>query len=222
MNELRCTDPRRARELASSNIIGSCIFTRYNNKTYTIDDIAWDMTPRDTFPTRDGGSTSFIDYYKHQHNITINDVNQPLLINRKTVKVPGSSETMERMICLIPELSYLTGLTDTMRSDFRVMKDVAQYTRVTPNQRMAALRAYLQNVNKSEKAQQILQEWGLKIATASIDIPARQLENEVVIFGGGQTYQTNNNADWNRAVGENRVTGPVDMLNWMSVFHGEG
>ncbi|KAJ8911083.1 hypothetical protein NQ315_000543, partial [Exocentrus adspersus] len=220
LNVLRCSDPRKFKELATSNIIGSCIFTRYNNKTYTVDDIAWDMTPQDTFPTRDGGSTSFIDYYKNQYNIVINDVNQPLLINRKNVKVSGSPDKVERMVCLIPELSYLTGLTDTMRSDFRVMKDVAQYTRVTPNQRMAALRTYLSNVNKSEKAQQILNEWGLKIAANTLDMQGRQLDSETICFGGNKTYQCNNNADWNRAVGENPVTGPVDMTNWI-VFHTE-
>ena len=36
---------------------------------------------------------------------------------------------------LIPELCNMTGLTDQMKADFRVMKDVAQFTRVTPNQR---------------------------------------------------------------------------------------
>ena len=39
------------------------------------------------------------------------------------------------MIYLIPELCRLTGLTDQMKADFKVMKDVAQFTRVTPTQR---------------------------------------------------------------------------------------
>ena len=38
-------------------------------------------------------------------------------------------------IALIPELCNLTGLTDQMKADFKVMKDVAQFTRVTPTQR---------------------------------------------------------------------------------------
>lgn len=117
-------DPRRFKELATANIIGSCVFTRYNNKTYTIQDIAWDMTPQDTFPNRDGEAISFIDYYKHQHNIIIKDINQPLLINRKNVRVSGSADKVERMVCLVPEISYLTGLTDTMRSDFKVQKSL--------------------------------------------------------------------------------------------------
>ena len=42
---------------------------------------------------------------------------------------------MPSMIYLIPELCTLTGLTDQMKADFKVMKDVAQFTRVTPTQR---------------------------------------------------------------------------------------
>ena len=45
-------------------IIGSVVLTRYNNKTYRIDDISWDMTPKDTFQSSSGDSISFVDYYQ--------------------------------------------------------------------------------------------------------------------------------------------------------------
>lgn len=118
--ELRAADPRRFKELAHTNIIGSCIFTKYNNKTYIVDDILWDMTPSDTFPTRDGGCISFVDYYKKQYGLEIVDVQQPMLVNRKSVKKAGSLEKEDRMVCLVPELCHLTGLTDAMRNDFTV------------------------------------------------------------------------------------------------------
>lgn len=47
---------------------------------------------------------------------------------------------------LVPELCYLTGLTDEMRSDFKVMKDVATYTRVSPNQRQFALNTFIDSI----------------------------------------------------------------------------
>jgi aubergine-like protein len=50
------------------------------------------------------------------------------------------------MVCLVPELCYLTGLTDEMKNDFRVMKNIAMYTRITPNQRQAALKKFLSNI----------------------------------------------------------------------------
>ena len=44
-------------------VIGVTVLTRYNNKTYRIDDIAWDKSPASTFETSEG-PVSFIDYYK--------------------------------------------------------------------------------------------------------------------------------------------------------------
>lgn len=54
--------------------------------------------------------------------------------------MPGSEEPVDFMICLVPELCQLTGLTDDQKSNFRLMKDVATYTRITPNQRHAAFK----------------------------------------------------------------------------------
>lgn len=38
--------------------------SRYNNKTYRIDDIDWDCNPQNVFKKADGSEISFIDYYK--------------------------------------------------------------------------------------------------------------------------------------------------------------
>lgn len=215
--ELRHSDPRKFKEAAVNGIVGSCVLTRYNNKTYIIDDIHWDMSPKDVFDTRDGRKISFIEYYKTQYNLTIRDLDQPLLINKKSIKKAGSSEKEERIVCLVPEFCFLTGLTDAMRNDFKVMKDVAQYTRVTPNQRAVALRTYLENVRKSEKAQEVLAEWGLRIENGVIDLGARQLESETIMFGN-RNITCNNNCDWNRDVGNYTVVEPVDIYDWI-VFH---
>ena len=45
---------------------------------------------------------------------------------------------------LIPELTYLTGMSDAMRADFRVMKDIAVHTRITPDQRRSFLQKFIQ------------------------------------------------------------------------------
>ena len=61
-------------------------------------------------------------------------MNQPLLIHRPKVK--GISEaTVERIVKLVPELCFMTGMTDAMRADFKIMKEVGAFTRLTPPQR---------------------------------------------------------------------------------------
>ena len=46
---------------------------------------------------------SFIDYYKLQYQIDIQDRKQPLLVNRPTLKKRGLAEAeADRVVCLIP------------------------------------------------------------------------------------------------------------------------
>lgn len=92
---------------------------RYNNKTYRIDDIAWDQNPTNTFQTKTG-EISYVQYYKSQYNIDIKDLKQPLLISREDKRVPGQKEKVTFSFSIIPEISYLTGLTDEQRADFKV------------------------------------------------------------------------------------------------------
>jgi len=40
----------------------------------------------------------------------------------------------------------MSGLTDELRADFNCMKDITVYTRITPQQRVAALEQYIRNV----------------------------------------------------------------------------
>lgn len=218
LKEYRSIYKERFKQVASNHIIGSVILTKYNNKTYVIDEILWDNSPKDTFDTYDGSKISYIEYYNKQHSLEIHDLNQPLLLHRKSIRVAGSLEKVDRFVCLVPELCYMTGLTDEMRSDFKVMKDVAQYTRVTPNQRMNALRKYLQNVAKSEQAQQILKDWGLELHSASIDLQARIIDPETITFGDGASFRCNEKAEFSNPLANNKLLGPVDFNDWVIVY----
>lgn len=143
----------------------------------------WDISPTGSFET-DNGPVKFTDYYRRQYNIDIQDLKQPLLIHRTKMRVPGSTEKVDQMVMLVPELCYMTGLTDAMRADMRVMKDIAQFTRVTPNQRMNSLRKYVRNVQQNAEAGDVLTSWGLEIDAATIDLNMRILEPETIVFGG--------------------------------------
>ncbi|ERL89822.1 hypothetical protein D910_07182 [Dendroctonus ponderosae] len=219
LNELKCvSSPAHFKEAALRNLLGSLVLTKYNNKSYIIDDILWDMTPRDTFPTSDGREISFMEYYKMMYKITIADPSQPLLLHRRRLKKNTPPELEGRMVCLIPELCTLTGLTDAMRNDFRVMKDVALHTRVTPQQRALALRTYLRNVRSNERVQQILGDWGLRLADDNLPLSGRQLEMEQIVFGSQQMRPAGAGADWGRTMTNCEVTGPMDLLNWVLFY----
>lgn len=132
--------------------------------------------------------------------------------------MPGVCEKEDRIICLIPELCYLTGLTDQMRNDFSVMKSIAEYTRLTPSSRMHALQKFVDNVNRNSDASKILSEWGLKLQEATIDLNIRVLNPEKIYFGGGSSHQSDYRTDWGGAASKFKVSGPVDLLNWKIVY----
>lgn len=46
-----------------STVVGSTILTRYNNKTYRIDDVDFTSNPSNTFDTKDGPKR-YLDYYR--------------------------------------------------------------------------------------------------------------------------------------------------------------
>lgn len=150
-------------EQAKKAIIGCTVITRYNNRTYRIDDIDFNNSPLSVFKQGDR-MISYKDYYKQHYNIDIKDAKQPLLISNKTQRIAGQSEARELTFSIIPEICHLTGLTDKMRSDFKLMREIASFTRVTPNQRVAALHQFNENVNKNKNAKEILSSWGLELS----------------------------------------------------------
>lgn len=57
-------------EECTKELVGSIVITRYNNRTYRVDDIKWNISPKDTFTLMDGTKTTFVEYYRWQWSIT--------------------------------------------------------------------------------------------------------------------------------------------------------
>lgn len=208
-------NPQDYKNMATKSLLGAVILTRYNNKTYRIDDILFDQNPTMTFMAN-GQPISYIQYYKQQYNIDIRDLKQPLLINRKERRVAGQDKPQEMIMCLIPEICYLTGLTDDMRNDFKVMRDIAAFTRVSPNQRLNSMRQFCQNVNENREAREILEVWGLKLDMEPLLMQGRCMSEEIVLFGNAKV-PVGKAGDFNRAVTSNNVMQAVNIRSWLLV-----
>ncbi|XP_045313543.1 piwi-like protein 1 isoform X2 [Leopardus geoffroyi] len=57
-------EEHRFQEQVSKELIGLIVLTKYNNKTYRVDDIDWDQNPKSTFKKADGSEVSFLEYYR--------------------------------------------------------------------------------------------------------------------------------------------------------------
>lgn len=220
LTELTHTHPNQLQDMAAKQLLGSIVLTRYNNKTYRIDDIAWDLTPLSTFDNSIGQKITYKDYYKRTYDIDIRDLSQPLLVNRPKKKgVPAGATAKQdvKLICLIPELSYMTGLTDNIRSDFKVMKDIATHTRITPNQRQFALKKFIENINSNPETVQDLADWGLRLDDACLQLSGTALPSESIYFKN-RRIEASKECDWGRDLSQNGVIVPVDLENWLVVF----
>jgi aubergine-like protein len=106
-------------------MIGHSIIADYgNNRIYRIDEIMFDMNPLSTFQDRDGNKITYKDYFKKAYGKVINNVKQPLFAY-------DDKRTKQR-IFLVPELVHMTGLTDDQRNNFKLMKEMAVYTKLEP------------------------------------------------------------------------------------------
>ncbi|ESO83925.1 hypothetical protein LOTGIDRAFT_210915 [Lottia gigantea] len=209
-------NPKGFKDEITKLVLGNIVLTRYNNKTYKIDDLLWDKSPQSTFPaSKTGQEISFVDYYKTNYNVTITDVEQPLLLHRPRAKrMPGESEAKQEFICLVPELCYMTGLSDAMRSDFRLMKDIASHTRVTPAQRQMAMKKFLDAVRNNKEANSQFVNWGLELDCNTIDMQGRLLPVENIHFDRYVARDVQN-ADWGRESSNNRCLVSVELKDWV-------
>jgi len=217
MMTIKKRDPSNFRLEIEKALLGTSVLTRYNNKSYIVDEIDLKASVRDTFLNEKGQEFSYIDYYKNQYNIEIMDKDQPLLLHRPKKKALAEQD-VEKVICLVPELCLLTGMTDAMRADFRVMQEVAKFTRISPQKRLENIDNFVRRVNGSPIASQILADWGLSIATQPVKLSARVLPPENIYFGGNYKEMVSPKGDWNRAATSKTVLTAVSLSKW-AIFY---
>ncbi|KAG5670554.1 hypothetical protein PVAND_000808 [Polypedilum vanderplanki] len=205
------------KDMAKKGVVGNIVLTRYNNKSYRIDDIDFSQNPLSTFKKGDR-EISYADYYKNEYNIKIQDLKQPLLISRKEMRVSGEKKKLDFVVCLVPELCFLTGLSDEMRSNYNVMKDLASFTKLTPFQRVEAYRKYVTNIANNEKASALLSGWGLELDKDPTRVTARLLDEEFVVFGNKKEFSVGPQADFGRHATSNQVLEPIKLQNWLIIY----
>ncbi|EPY84542.1 hypothetical protein CB1_000471008 [Camelus ferus] len=144
-------------------LVGNIIITRYNNRTYRIDDVDWNKTPKDSFTMSNGKEITFLEYYSKNYGITVKEEDQPLLIHRPSERQNNKGMLLKGEILLLPELSYMTGIPEKMKKDFRAMKDLTQQINLSPKQHHNALECLLQKISKNETANNELTRWGLSL-----------------------------------------------------------
>lgn len=213
MRNLFRTDKNNFKQNALKQLVGCVVLTRYNNKPYRIDDINFNQNALSTFEKADGTVISYKEYLKNSWNETITDDKQPVLIHQPK---PRKGETTQRTIVLLPELCFMTGLTDDIRSDVRAMRDIASHTRIPPQIRHAKLLQYLKSLDSNETAKKIFTQWNICLDNKPYEVPARVFPNEVIRFGKRQVT-VNDEVTWSREAASVACYASYHLSDWLIV-----
>ncbi|KAH0625194.1 hypothetical protein JD844_033415 [Phrynosoma platyrhinos] len=206
-------DKARFTEMCEKELVGLIVLTRYNNKTYRIDDIEWSVKPTDTFQKRDGTEISYEDYYKQQYDVDLTDLNQPMLVSQ--LKMRGSNIVEPRVVHLVPELCYMTGLSNRATSDFRLMKDLAQETHLSPESRHQRLSRLADNIQRNKDARLELESWGLQLGCQA-SLTGRVVTSEKILMKN-EMCMPMNAGDWLRDMRNMKIIGVSPLENWIVV-----
>uniref|UniRef100_A0A9J7YR26 Piwi-like protein 2 n=1 Tax=Cyprinus carpio carpio TaxID=630221 RepID=A0A9J7YR26_CYPCA len=201
----------------TKEFVGSIVITRYNNRTYRIDDIEWSKSPKDTFTLADGTVTTFVDYYRKNYGITIKELDQPLLIHRPKERSKPGGKVITGEILLLPELSFMTGIPEKMRKDFRAMKDLTMHINVGAEQHTQSLKQLLHNINSNNEAVSELARWGLSISQEILVTQGRTLPSETICLHSA-SFVTSPSVDWSREVVRDPSISTVPLNCW-AVFY---
>jgi len=201
---------------AKKKMLGEIVLTCYNNKTYRVDDIAWDKHPSDTFEKSDGSKISFKEYYEQVYEKPVKDPQQPLLISQPKEK--DRKRGMSGPILLLPEFCVITGLSDEVRANFSIMKDLAQHTRISPAARAGNLSSFMSDLNSNQEAQKELADWNLEFSNQLLKMSGRILPVEAMHQNNCKFSYKQQDADWSKETRGKQLISTVNMTNWVLVY----
>ena len=127
-------------------LIGKSFKVTYAKKNFVIDDILFDRNPNIQDFMYDGKKVVLKDYYEKKYKIKIKNLNQPLLVVKKV-----DSTQKEINLYFVPELCNLAGLDDEFIKDRDFMKQLANFTKLTPKDRITKTNEFLKLLVNNEK-----------------------------------------------------------------------
>ncbi|KAM8760023.1 piwi-like protein 2 isoform 1-T2 [Acanthopagrus schlegelii] len=218
MNMLYQQSKENFQDECTKELIGSIVITRYNNRTYRIDAIEWDKSPKDTFTLMDGTKTTFVEYYSKNYGITIKEMDQPLLMHRPKERArPGGKQIITGEILLVPELSFMTGISEKMRKDFKTMQEVTMHINVSGEQHTSSIKQLLKNISTNPESQKELSRWGLEISSQLLVVKGRTLPVETICLQSS-SFATGSDSSWSREVVRDASISSIPLNIW-AIFY---
>ena len=197
---------------AEGMIDGATVLTTYNNRTYRISSIRWDVKPNDTFD-KNGEQISFVRYFQQQYGITIENGDQPMLETMPRERDRRRGLTGRAL--LVPELCIMTGMTEDMRNDMKLQRDLKRHMLQSPGQREDAL-LRLRRGLASGAAQELCQQWGMEFDNHLLQVQGVELPEEKVV-GANNYVLRSRPGEFRDGLKNMRAKDPIGLHSWLLV-----
>ena len=124
-------------------------------------------------------------------------------------------------IYLVPELCFMTGLSDEQRANFQLMKALGEHTRQDPKTRTKTLMKFHERMSSTPDIKADLSAWNLELSPKMETIDARTLAPEDILGQGSTKAQyKSDNADWGNCFRKWNCFGSIAVSKWV-VLHSQ-
>ncbi|GAB1602280.1 piwi-like protein 1 [Argonauta hians] len=203
------------KETIMKRLLGKIVLTRYNNRTYRVDDIDMNMLPTRTF-RKHNEDVSFVSYYKSNYGIQIRHLDLPMLLSKP--KARDIRRGQNTPIYLVPELVVITGLDDDVRTNYEIMKDLAQTTRLTPETRVERLKRFIVSTRKNKEAMDLVEKWKLQFSDNLANISGRVLDPEKLFSNSKTLSYQSRDPDWSRDLRDLSQVATMNVDRWVLIY----
>lgn len=114
----------------------------------------------------------------------------------------------------MPELSYAAGLTDNIRSNYKIMRELSTVTKTSPSFRRQEIQKFIKEIQSKSITRDILAEWGLQLNEDVVQLRARRLDPEEIVFGRNNTVRLTHDrpSDWSNVAVKSPVLRAVSYI----------
>jgi aubergine len=180
---------RRVKE----ELVGRSIMTLYNNRVYTIDEIHFDKSPRDTFfcdMHSKNKEMSFADYINENYKVKCHDEAQPMIRNHN--KRTGQD------VYLIPEFCVLTGITEQQKGkNFHAIKKDMFANAMT---KASQANNFFKTIKSAKDYEQFTDKWKITVEETCLETKAYTCGLGTLVGGHKKEFNLNEmERDFSRA-----------------------
>jgi hypothetical protein len=161
-----------------SALVGRSIYTIYNKMLYKITDVAFELSPQDSFYAKQKELT-YMEYYNSK-TLIITDPSQPLL----------AVSQRNNTIYLVPEFCCLAGVPDKLQNDKKLMKSVSEHINPNPDILRKKGIELMNTIINNDKTIKIANDYGMTIDSSPVRVMGTDLRSPMIELGNG-IFQAN-------------------------------